>query len=150
MSRGYSAVALYRPQRPENVGGVLRAAYAFGASTVILGTSTHPKPLMDLPADTPKAWRHMPVFAGEDLMRYWPIGATLVAVECVEGAADLSTFVHPEQAVYLFGPESGSLPKDLLDRAAVTVRVNTRVCLNLAMAVGIVLYDRSRGRPLDG
>ena len=37
MTAEFAAVALHRPSRPENIGGVLRAADVYGAELVVLG-----------------------------------------------------------------------------------------------------------------
>lgn len=65
-----------------------------------------------------------------------------VAVELVPGAEMLPDFEHPQNAVYIFGPEDGGLPGSMLKRCHRFVKIPTRHCLNLATAVGTVLYDR--------
>ena len=37
MREAFAAVALHRPSRPENIGGVLRAADVYGVGLVVLG-----------------------------------------------------------------------------------------------------------------
>ena len=37
MTQGFAAVALHRPSRPENIGGVFRAADVYGVQLVVLG-----------------------------------------------------------------------------------------------------------------
>ena len=37
MREGVVALALHRPSRPENIGGVLRAADVYGVGLVVLG-----------------------------------------------------------------------------------------------------------------
>jgi len=69
-------------------------------------------------------------------------GCTPVAVELKSGAELLPDFEHPEKAIYVFGPEDGSLQAPILRHCHRFVIVPTRYCLNLAMAVGTVLYDR--------
>ena len=53
---------------------------------------------------------------------------------------------HPERAMYVFGPEDGSLPSTLLERCDDVVFIPTKHCLNLSMAANIVLYDRMAKR----
>jgi tRNA(Leu) C34 or U34 (ribose-2'-O)-methylase TrmL len=71
---------------------------------------------------------------------------TPVAVELVPHAETLPDFVHPHNSVYIFGPEDGTLPGSVLKRCHRFVRVPTLHCLNLACAVGTVLYDREAKR----
>jgi len=66
----------------------------------------------------------------------------LVCVQFVEGAIPLPEFVHPEQALYIFGPEDGSIEQSLIDAADAVVYVPTIGCMNLAATVDVLLYDR--------
>ena len=47
-----------------------------------------------------------------------PDGYVPVAVERVVEATPLPQFEHPERAMYLFGPENGSLDETMLERCA--------------------------------
>ena len=66
----------------------------------------------------------------------------LVCFELVEGAMPLAEFTHPEKALYVFGPEDGSLDQVIIDSADHIVYVPTVGCMNLAASVNVVLYDR--------
>lgn len=65
-----------------------------------------------------------------------------VAVEVRKNSEPLPTFMHPERALYVFGPEDGSLPQTLLRHCQRFVIIPSRHCLNLGNAVNVVLYDR--------
>lgn len=69
-------------------------------------------------------------------------GAVPVAVELRPNAESLVKFEHPEKALYIFGPEDGSIPQSILKECHRFVVIPTRHCVNLAAAVYIVLYDR--------
>lgn len=71
-------------------------------------------------------------------------GLTPVAVELVPGAEMLHDFEHPEDALYVFGPEDGSIPKGVLAicHRFVVIPTCNRTPLNLAAAMNVVLYDR--------
>ncbi len=62
----------------------------------------------------------------------------------------LHTFEHPENALYVFGPEDGSIPRVLLGHCHRFVVIPTRHCLNLATAVASVLWDWAYKRWLSG
>lgn len=144
--RGYAAIGLHRPKSRENIGGVLRAAYVFGASMVAVGGLRIPRRLLSrkMPTDTPRAGRHLPFLAGDvDVLTFAPVGAEIVAVELCKGAKPLASFVHSRQAFYVFGPEDGSLPDELLERCDRRVMVPTNGSMNLAATVNVVLYDRA-------
>lgn len=137
--RGFAAIGLMRPKVPENVGSVLRAAYVYNAAMVaIQGDRT---PVQSI-TDTPKAWRHIPVLRGDDLHALIPYDAVPVAVDLVDDAESLTSFVHPQRAFYVFGPEDGTLGNAVLSWCARRVMVPTRGCMNLAATVNVVLYDR--------
>lgn len=67
---------------------------------------------------------------------------TKVAVELVEGATPLPLFEHPQQALYIFGPEDGSIEQDVIDQCDHVVYIPTIGCMNLAATVNVLLYDR--------
>lgn len=141
MKRGYSIVALYNAKSPANLGGAMRAAHCFGAAAIYLVGDRFP-PIHRLPADTTKAYRHTPCLQVTAIHDVIPSSAELVVVELVDKAEPLTRFCHPERAVYLFGPEDGSVPDDLVALADRVVMIPTRHCLNLAATVNVVLYDR--------
>lgn len=136
---GYASIGLVRPKCVENVGSVLRAAHVYGASMVaIQGDRTN----LRSSQDTTKAYKHIPVLRGDDLLALCPYGAVPVAVDLVPDAVDLPSFTHPRSAFYVFGPEDGTLGGELLARCPVRVMVPTRFCMNLAATVNVILYDR--------
>lgn len=139
--RGYFGLGLWQPRHAENVGQVLRAAGCYDAAFVaikdnpganVFGTAT----------DTQKAWKHLPVHRVDSLTTIAPLGCSIVAVELCPWAKPLPAFEHPERALYLFGPEAGSLPENLIAAAEHVVVIPTRHCMNLGAAVQVVLYDR--------
>lgn len=137
--RGYTAIGLVRPKNAGNVGAVLRAAYCYDVAMVaVQGERTKIREA----ADTPQAWRHIPVLRGDDLRTFIPFDAVPVAVDLVDGAASLPAFQHPQRAFYVFGPEDGTLGKSTLDWCPLRVMVPTRMCMNLAATVNVILYDR--------
>lgn len=146
LDRGFACIGLHSPKTAENVGSVLRAAHCYRVAQVNIskarGTS------LKHSANTPMAHRHTPTFLVGDVLDYVPFGTQVVAVDLVDGALPLPTFQHPERALYLFGPEDGTLGHDHLSRAQHVVYVPTRGCMNLAAAVNVVLYDRMVKRGL--
>ena len=60
----------------------------------------------------------------------------------MEGATPLPHFIHPPQAVYIFGPEDGTIKQQVIDYADDVVYVPTVGCMNLAASVNVLLYDR--------
>jgi tRNA(Leu) C34 or U34 (ribose-2'-O)-methylase TrmL len=68
---------------------------------------------------------------------------TPICVELVRGAQQLPAFTHPENAIYVFGPEDGDVPKGIRHICHNFVIIPGKGCLNLAAAVNVVLYDRA-------
>ena len=73
-----------------------------------------------------------------------------VAVELRRNAESLIEFVHPEHALYVFGPEDGSLGRATLAQCHRFLVIPARHCANLPAAVYTVLYDRHAKRVHDG
>ena len=136
--RGYSAIGLYMPKTEANVGGALRAASCYGAALIAIQGAR----FRQLSTDTQKAWRHIPLLQGSDLRNLIPFDCIPVCVELHPNARSLVDFTHPQRAFYIFGPEDGSIPKEMVERYKIIVQVPTRHCMNLAATVNVVLYDR--------
>lgn len=136
--RGYSAIGLVRPKDVHNIGGVLRAAYCYGAAMVAVQGDRTP---VRSHQDTPQAWKHIPVLRGNYLRDMIPFDAVPVAVDLVEDAVELPAFQHPQRAFYVFGPEDGTLGASTLEWCQRRVMIPTKVCMNLAATVNVILYD---------
>lgn len=70
------------------------------------------------------------------------VNLSKVAVELVEGATPLPHFIHPKNALYIFGPEDGSIEQEIVDQCDHVVYIPTVGCMNLAATVNVLLYDR--------
>jgi tRNA(Leu) C34 or U34 (ribose-2'-O)-methylase TrmL len=81
---------------------------------------------------------------------YKDTGTTIVGVEVMATATPLAHFEHPEDALYVFGPEDGSLDKVTRMHCHQFVILPTSSCLNLAVAVGATLTDRRLQRQRKG
>lgn len=144
---GYAGIGLVGVQRAANLGGVLRAARVFDARLVLWSGRLRTPAGRGAGTNTVKAHRHMPAIHVPDVMAAIPHGAVPVLVEKWSDATPLPVFRHPRTALYVFGPENGSLPRPDGDMPRVVIP--SAWCLNLAAAVNVVLYDRTtkRGQP---
>lgn len=97
-----------------------------------------------------KAYGDVQVYRCDDPLRAFGPGVTPVAVEVMASAIPLPLFEHPENPVYVFGPEDGGLPDWARRNCHQHVIIPTDHCLNLATAVATVLYDRKQKRQLAG
>ena len=139
------AIGLVDPKHAANVAKVVRTASCFGAKQVWF---TGDRVRLDIQArgrlpreERMKGYKDVEVRHYDRFLDQFPSGTTPVAVELVEGAEVLTDFVHPENPVYVFGPEDGSIPTTFLRLCHRRVVIPSRHCLNLAMAVTIVMYD---------
>lgn len=140
-----AAVLLIDPKYPHNVGTILRTCSCYGVPTLRF-TGTRILRALDGLDRVPREermkgyrdvdWRHSdrPFDELTDLVP--------VAIEVRENSENLPTFDHPPNALYVFGPEDGSVPSVIARHCHRFVSIPTRHCLNLATSVSTVLYDR--------
>ena len=138
---GFAAIGLYNPKSPENVGGAMRACSVYGANLIAI-SGEREKRVIGYRTDTAKAWKHIPTIVTENIFDATPYETITVAVEFIKTAKPLPNFTHPERAYYIFGPEDGSIPPEVISRCKYTVFIPTDHCMNLASTVNVVLYDR--------
>lgn len=140
-SRGYFGVAVWHPKTGVNIGTLWRSAAILDAAFIATIGRRYPKQS----SDTIKAPRHTPLWhfdTPEDFWAHIPSDCCPVAVEIHPRAKPLPAFKHPERAVYILGPEDGTLPALFCDRAFGIIQIPGAYCFNLAVAGSIVLYDR--------
>lgn len=141
MQKPSASIGLVNPKSPTNVGMVMRAAGCFEVDAVYYSGVRFER-ARKFSTDTKNAQSKIPLTHVEHLPDAPIEGAKLVAIELIEGAVPLMDFVHPENAYYIFGPEDGSLKKEILDCCDHVVYIPTIGCMNLAATVHVVLYDR--------
>lgn len=139
----YAAIGLVNPKSNINVGSALRAANAFGATFV----ATTGRRYHHAQTDTQKAIRHLPLIqCAGTIFDALPFDCIPIAVDLLDAAVPLETFIHPKRAFYIFGAEDATLGAAVTARCKHIIKINTRQCLNLAAAVNVVLYDRNTKR----
>lgn len=142
-----SALTLVNPKFPHNVGGAVRAASCFGVEEVrYTGNRFDLETLKRLPREERmKAYGEVTWSQNDKPFDEFP-DHTPVAIELLDGSVPLHTFEHPEKALYIFGPEDGSIPKSFRGLCHNFVAIPTAHCMNLAAAIYVVLYDRALKR----
>jgi tRNA G18 (ribose-2'-O)-methylase SpoU len=124
-----------------NMGTVLRSCYNFNASLVF----TVGKKYLTQASDTTKSIRHIPVIhfqTWENAWQHLPQRWTPIGIEITDNAKSIINFVHPRSAIYLFGPENGSLSRYIVKRCKYILKIPSNQCLNLGVCASIVMYDR--------
>lgn len=146
LTKSDASVILWNPKYAHNVGTILRACSCWGAGCLMLfgnRVELEENPIKRLPRE-----ERMKGYADVSIVNYQrpfdliPDEYTPVAVELVPGTETLTQFEHPEKAIYVFGPEDGSLNTVALRLCHRFVAIPSRHCLNLAASVYTVLYDR--------
>ncbi|WP_065188485.1 RNA methyltransferase [Shewanella woodyi] len=145
-SKYLAQIGLVNPKSPTNVGGIMRAAGCYQADAVLYTGKRYELAARNGNAqyntDTKRAGQHIPLQAVESLLAAKADDVKLVCVDLVVGAISLPEFVHPDKALYVFGPEDGTIGQEIIDRADAVVYVPTVGCMNLAASVNVLLYDR--------
>ncbi len=141
MHKKSAYIGLVNPKSPTNVGMVMRAAGCYEATTVFYSGVRFER-AQKFATDTKNAASKIALVGVNNLLESVPVDATVVAIELIEGATPLMDFVHPDNAYYIFGPEDGSIKKEVLDHCQHVVYIPTIGCMNLAATVHVVLYDR--------
>lgn len=134
-------IGLLDPKTPTNVGAIMRAAGCYEASDVRY-TGERFGYASRYHTDTNHVTGKVPLIHVDDLLAGLPDGMKVICVELAEGATPLPEFTHPSHAIYIFGPEDGSIPQDVIDAADSVVYIPTIGCMNLAATVNVLLYDR--------
>ena len=143
------AVILINPKFSYNVGGAQRACSCWGVHQ-LWWTGNRVK---FEPTETSKGKKRLP--REERMKGYMDVelnqfdypfeqfkDAVPVGMELIPGAESLPTFEHPENAIYVFGPEDGSISSTARGYCHRFVSIPAYHCTNLALAIGLVLYDR--------
>ena len=134
-------IGLSNPKTPTNVGAVMRAASCFQASAVFYTGERYDRAVRFY-TDPQASASTTSLSEVSCLLESIPKDNKIVCVELVEGATALPEYHHPNKAFYIFGPEDGTLSQETIDSADAVVYIPTIGCLNVAMAVNVVLYDR--------
>jgi tRNA(Leu) C34 or U34 (ribose-2'-O)-methylase TrmL len=146
-----AAVLLINPKYEHNVGAALRACSCWGVPTL---RWTGGRVRFDDRRERIPREERMKGYRDVDWRRTQKplegLSGTPVAIEVRANTECLTTFVHPEDAIYVFGPEDGSIPRPYLALCHRFVFIPTAHCLNLAAAVNVVLAHRRFSRQLAG
>ena len=146
----YCAIGLSNPKSPLNVGSVVRACGCFSADHIFYTGSRYDR-AEPFYTDTANRRGEIPL-SNIECLTAAPVSDTvrIVCIELCENAKPLTDYRHPQEALYLFGPEDYSLSQETIDRADDVVFIPTTGCLNLSASVNLVLYDRMAKSTLAG
>ena len=146
------SIGLTNPKSPTNVGSVMRAAGNYSVDQVLFSGNRYAQAAKfsgsKLTTDTKNVRETIPLLPVESFenvnaqLLNLPRETKIICVDLVEGATPLPYFTHPEHALYIFGPEDGTINQKVINQADEVVYVPTIGCMNLAASVNVLLYDR--------
>jgi len=146
--RGYFGIGIYHTKTEENVGTLWRSAHNFGAAFIF----TINRRYRSQCSDTIKTWQKIPLYHYEsydDFSEHIPFDCRLIAIEQSDTSKNVAGFSHPERAIYLLGAEDHGIPVSIQQKCQGIIHIDTPMCLNVATAGSIIMYDRSvKGRVL--
>lgn len=144
------AVLMYNPKYVHNLSAAVRGCSCFG-SDLLLFTGTRVLEQLQTPGkkgyrlpreERMRDYQHVRMLNDEYPFNRFDRHVTPVAVEVRQNAEPLPTFVHPRFPLYVFGPEDGSIPQIYLKHCRRFLYIPAKHCLNLAVAINVVLCDR--------
>lgn len=150
------AIALTNPKFQHNVGQAIRAASCWRAEKLIWSGKRVPHPdewltnpelqeFTRLPREERmKGYKDVKLIKSDKFKDIISEGNYIpVAIEVMEESECLYDFEHPENALYIFGPEDGGLERKVLQHCHRFVTIPTAHCLNLACAINVVMSHRA-------
>lgn len=141
MSESTLNIGLINPKSPTNVGAVMRASGCYQVDKVYY-TGERYKKAAKFNTDTKNITEKIPLISTESVIEAVTSNTKIICVDLVEGSTPLPHFTHPENAIYIFGPEDGTIPQNIINEADEVVYIPTIGCMNLAATVNVLLYDR--------
>jgi len=141
MKNKHVVIGLTNPKSPTNVGAVMRAAGCYQVDEVVY-TGVRYARAAKFNTDTKDASLNIPLTSVDSLLENISEGTKIICVDLIEGATPLPEFEHPDKALYIFGPEDGTIAQNVINQADGVVYVPTVGCMNLAASVNVLLYDR--------
>jgi tRNA(Leu) C34 or U34 (ribose-2'-O)-methylase TrmL len=146
------AIVLIDPKYPHNVGAAIRACSCFAVDSLVwTGERVNPSKYSRLPREERmKGYRHVDFRNHSRPFDLLPKDCVPVCVEVYDNSEPLTTFDHPENAVYVFGPEDGYVPQAIRKLCHRFVHIPAHFCLNLSAAVNVILAHRLMSRQISG
>lgn len=131
-------IGLQNPKNKINVGSILRICGNFNVNFLAIRGLRYHK----CSSDTNNIVNKIPLIQVNDLKDIIPFDCIPVAVDLLSKAKSIINYKHPKRAFYIFGPEDGILGKQVTNWCRDIIYVPTEQCMNLAISVAVILYDR--------
>jgi tRNA(Leu) C34 or U34 (ribose-2'-O)-methylase TrmL len=148
------AVVLCNPKYEHNIGAAIRACSCWGVKQMFWTghrIDIDPDRKERIPREERmKGYKDVAWGQSDKPFDLFAPNIVPVAIELKPGAMSLTDFIHPENAVYVFGPEDGSVPQVIARFCHYFVFAPTHHCMNLAAAVNLILGHRRMSRQQAG
>lgn len=142
-NRGFFEIGIMQGKNSVNLGTLWRSANIMGAAGIFTIGARYPKKHQTDTMNTPK---HVPLreFPNPSAFeKSIPRGTKVIAIELDGGAESLVSFKHPERAIYLLGSEDKGLPKDVINKCDMVIKIPfDKNSFNVAVCGSIIMYDR--------
>lgn len=149
------AIVMLQPKFVVNVATMIRNCASFGIEWLVLTGDR-----LDIPTgrkgdrmprqERLRDFRTVKVIHSDFPMVLFRDDVAPIGVELTPSSMPLPYLKHPDNAVYLFGPEDGSIPAGWRAICHQIVSIPSLHCLNVATAGGIILSHRVEQRWRDG
>ena len=144
-------IVLIDPKFSHNVGATIRACSCFGVESLVwTGSRIDVSKYGRLPREERMKGYRSVQFENHQRPFDRFENFTPVCVEVYEQSEPLTTFEHPDDGLYVFGPEDGKVPQVIRRLCHRFVHIPAHFCLNLSAAVNVVLAHRLRSRHMAG
>jgi len=140
LKNGYFGIGVFQIKNNQNLGTLWRSAVNLNADFIfVIG-----KRFKRERYDTVKSFNKIPLYEYDTFEEFYdniPYSCRLICVEQSERSIPLRSFSHPICCTYLLGSEDGGIPERILKNKSV-VHIESKTCLNVAVAGSIIMYDR--------
>lgn len=142
---GNKVIVLDDVQDPGNVGTIIRTAFSFGYTSIVLSNHSVDVYNEKVIRSTQGALFHMPIIRGDIMVLLQELkqqGITLYATSLHE-ATPLQQTPKKTPCALIFGNEGNGVSKDVIDYSdhKVFIEMETFESLNVAVAAGICMYE---------
>jgi len=142
-NRGFFEIGIMQGKNSQNLGTLWRSANIMGANGIFTIGARYPKKHQTDTMNTPKQIPLREFSEFDVFLKTIPRDTELIAVELNETAENLTTFNHPERAVYLLGSEDKGLPEEVIKKCSRTIKIPlNKNSFNVAVSGSIIMYDR--------
>lgn len=142
---GNKVIVLDDVQDPGNVGTIIRTAFSFGYTSIVLSNHSVDVYNEKVIRSTQGALFHMPIIRGDimELLQELKQQGIILYATSLHEATPLQQTPKKTPCALIFGNEGNGVSKDVIDHSdhKVFIEMETFESLNVAVAAGICMYE---------